>query len=267
MTHFDSRGAAHSEYQSWGDLLRQCEQQGKFRGSSDERGAHRTSWTGTDSMAHALKLAREGWPEGEAKVSALAKRLEQALVHGIVREEQNYDVEGMTFDTARYLEGEPECWVKIEESTSEGPHRNLCIMLNVAASAGVSARVLEARGAATAALVSLLEYAGTRVEVWVACAWGNGTPSFTWKAKVKAYDQPIEPSRLAFALVSPSICRRFSFRLAEQLPQSLQHVAGYDNGYGQPQRYPHIPKDALYIDKAHLYESQWSSTEGALAWI
>jgi hypothetical protein len=204
-------------------------------------------------------------------VAALSAQLERAVLPAIVREDWNFDVEGAAFDVARYVEGEPEHWIKLEDSQLEAPHRHVRIVYNCAVSAGIGPDVIAARGAATAALVNLLEYAGHRVEVVVSDARGmhSNTPLTTKLIRVKAYDQPLEPSRLAFAMVSPAMLRRILFAIDETMPEAyVSRVGCIEAAYGTPCDV--LPaergEDCLYIGRALYGDVQWTEPAAALAW-
>lgn len=252
---------------TWGDYLAKAEHGDRSHATAKGRNSSRRnergrSWSGTDTFEEALRLAREGWPEGEAMVRSIASRLEASMINKIVREDWNYEVEGMGFDVARYIEGEPEHWYAVEETQLEGPHRNVRIVMNLAASSGVAAEILAARGAAVAALVELLEYAGIRCEVWTVMAASGVYEAY---CKVKPYDQPLEPSRIAFALANPANFRRLHFALIEATPPAVNDWLSF--GYGTPTNGTDVQEGNVVVPEAMYGQVQWESPERAIAWI
>lgn len=260
-------------FESWGDFVREAEKVGKttWQSSRDES-SERNSWAGTRTFEQAVKLARGGWKEGEAKMRDIARRIEVKLIHRIVREDVNYDVEGMMFDVSRYLEGEPEHWTRLEESTMQADsHRHVKVLVNVAVSCGVDPETIIARGAAAAALIELLEYAGHRVELWICDAESSNVsgPAFYQRyTRVKAYDQPLEPARVAYALAHPSVQRRLGFSLMEQArPDIAQRLSSW---YGISVDAPKSVREeaSLYLGKLQgTTNIAWSSPEQAEAFV
>lgn len=264
----------HVVCETWGDLLSfvQGPRDKCLYRSSQNKSTNRDDWTMTKDFPSAIKLATDGWRKGTDAVNRISQRLEAKLIHKIVREDVNYDVEGMGFDVSRYLSGEPEHWVQqVESDLAENSHRHVRVVCNVAVSCGISTQVIQARGAAMAALIEMLEYAGHRVELWV-CASGSDKYSpnshadavIVASVKVKAYDQPIDPARLAFALCHPSMFRRVFFSAWEHTSPATQKLMG--SCYSYPCDYD-LHDGAIYVGKALLGEVQWTSPEGAEAWI
>lgn len=260
-------------FDTWGAFVTQAEKVGtQLRGSAREVSDHRNSWAGTRTMDEAIKQARYGWKEGEEKVRTLARRLEVKVINRIVREDVNYDVEGMTFDVSRYLNGEPEHWVCIEESTMQmHGQRHVKIMVCVAVSCGVDPETIIARGAAITALIELLEYAGQRVELWIADAESSDVsahPRYQRYTKVKAYDQPLDVARTAFAVASPACQRRLGFSLMEQTNDATANYIGPYYGISVD-----VPADkredvSLYFGKMQgTTNVAWSNPAAAEAWI
>lgn len=254
------------EHHTWGEFVNYAEESisqpiGYDGVTGDATSASNGYWTGTPDWETAMRYAREGWPEGESKVDAVRRRLETRVISHIVKDDIGYDVEGMAFDVARFLEGEPEHWMRPEESQLAGKVRHVKLVVNIAASGGVSDRTLQYRGAAIAALVELLEYNGQCVELWIANGIDGTTDDlksgFRHLAKVKAYDQPMEPSRIAFALVNTSTFRRLGFALM-----------GRHWSHGIPTDFK--PEDTtIYVPCSYLYADgvDWESLASVETWV
>jgi hypothetical protein len=269
--HDTPAGADVATFETWGAFLAQVQKPGTSKWtSSSEQG--NDSWAGTRTFADAVALARNGWKEGESRMRELSRKLEVKLIHRIVREDVNYDVEGMSFDVARYLEGEPEHWVRMEESTMQADsHRHVKVLVNVAVSCGVNPDVIIARGAAIGALVELLEYAGHRVELWTCDAQSDGTsnPAFFQRyVRVKAYDQPLEPARVAFALAHPARQRRLGFRLMEQARPEISRRLSMHYGISVDAPKSVREEASLYLGRMQGYNhEEWSTPAFAEAFV
>jgi hypothetical protein len=226
-----------------------------------------TQWYMTKDFDHAVKLAEEGWSEGNKKIRVLSDALLNKVTQLIQREEVRFDVTGNDFDIALVNQGVPECWLHFEntEVQSGTGHKVIKMVYNCAASAGISTEVITARGAAACALIQALEFAGFRVEVSLWHAVSN-YESGQWIIDVllKAADQQLDIDKLAFAIMHPSTFRRFGFAVEESNALFVK-TCGFD--YGTPCDIPEANKGDIYFSKGHLREQQWTNPKAATDWI
>jgi hypothetical protein len=285
-----ARRHAYLEFHTWGDFVDTAEHKPSAlpeehrhglwqrNGSYAERAPRGQSadnkWYGHASWEQTLDLARKGWDDGEERVRKIARRLEVKVLHRIVREDINYDVEGMGFDVARFIQGEPEHWVHTEDVVTEGGGtRHVKVVLNGAVSGGVDQGIIITRGAVVTALVELLEYADIRCEVWAVFALASSSyhdrdrkPTCVYAIRVKPYDQPLDVSRVAMALAHPATFRRLGFCIQDSLDDpELVRLVG-PRSYGLPVDF-HLPDESIYIGRAYYSESQWESDAAAEVWI
>lgn len=259
-------------FPTWGDALRCVETTPRSPGAGRASETGDRSFTHTRSLADAMTLAHSGWKEGADKARAISSVIEARLLPRIVKEDVNYDVEGMAFDVARYIEGEPEHWVRMEESTERGvgaKHVQICVELGV--SCGIGAESIIARGAALCALVTLLEYADCRVELWAQQSSGQERVEFVDRIRVKAYDQPLDEARVAFALSHPSMLRRVCFALMERPLAACQAIADKltaGGSYGRPLAY-NDDEASLNVVGMDLADGrvEWNNIAEVEAWI
>jgi hypothetical protein len=80
--------------------------------------------------------------------------------------------------------------------------------------------------------------------------------------KVKPYDQPLEPGRIAFALANPSNFRRLHFALI-----APKHNDWLGHGYGMPCSGTDVAEGDIVVPEAMYGNRQWEDSERALAWI
>ncbi len=257
---------AHDVLHSWGEFLDFAIAGSGKHGlkSSKDRDE---SFTGTESWDQCLEIARNGWAEGEARTSAISATILDKVTGLIEHEQVVYDVEGIGLDVATYLNGEPECWQRFDTEITEGQGtKHVKIVFNATVSGGISKNIIEARGATVAALVQALEFAGTRVELWVLAIctadWKSKGPDYEARVLVKAADQELDMSRVAFALAHPSMLRRLGFACMESHEVAAKELS---LGYGNPQRA--VDKGDLYIDSGTLGEAQWEKTSSAVEWV
>lgn len=215
----------------------------------------------------AIKLAREGWAEGADVVKKLSSRLFDRVATMVDREYPVYDVEGHGIDVARYLDGEPECWMRMETRVTEGSGRRIYrLVFNMTASAGVSAATMLAKGSAVVALSELLEFAGHGVEITCALINSGVTSQFV---RIKDADQPLDINRIAFAIAHPAMFRRLGFSLLEHLDAATRQKLGITSygGYGRVAEAVKEDRGDIYIGGSVWGEPQWESMEAAEAWV
>lgn len=274
----------HNEYkhfETWGEFVeyvRQTPLKNQYDHFASITGDY--SFTGTASYAEALKIAEEGWEQGRDQALKLAQPLINKLVQFIERPDIVYDVEGNGYDIGRFCSDDPECAIKMENEIVEVPAspRLIRIVFDNLASGGIEKEILTAKGAAVAALIELLEFAGNRVElinlVHATAINRSGPIAFMKSVIVKAFDQPLDMGRIIFAIAHPSMMRRLGFRVAELGSPAMQKRTHVGSGYG----YPAGPEQArllteynltpdIYFSAAGLYDKQWRNEAATQKWV
>jgi len=182
------------------------------------------SWTGTASFEDAVELLTTGDKDiMEGIKSATKKELKhrQAIIRTYLP-----DVEGMFFDVAKVLTGEPEAWYKMHSNEEGTPIIN--IELGVGMLSGVSAQRIIDNAGVLLARVKELEMAGIQVgiiAVAVASDVDNKGTGTTHKVTIKHYDSPIN-YRAISAVAHPSFHRRLLFR-SRELMFPNKNIKGY----------------------------------------
>lgn len=266
-------------FESWGDFVTLAETRPNNPYANNSRKVGGDGYfdidRGTRTFEDALKLAREGWPEGSAKVAALADAMVNRISAKIERQDLYFDVEGADYDMGLYLKGEPECWNRWQTEISEGQGTRIFkLIYNISASGSVSGETITAKGAAVAALIQCLEYAGNRVELWIASGTcehysyerdgseNNQPATLETYTLLKPADQPCDMDRIAFALAHPATLRRLNFAVRESWVEFMAEVRdsyGYSCDVAE--------RGDIYIAKSFAGEPYWSSPESAQAWI
>lgn len=253
------------DFDNWGEFLGHVARPIPRHCSTRDSETQPYSFNKTSSYRDALDLAQNGWPEGIAQIKELSAQIFDLISHKIIRYDPYHDVEGAMIDIARYIDGEPECWIAFEENKTQAPASSdlITLVFNASASAGVRTEVMERKGAAITALTECLEFAGKRVKVVFVGCTSRHSKSGEFFVTIKEFDQPLDMDRLAFALIHPSMFRRLTLRCIELMPEAYQCIA--NTSYGSP---ADVVTDAdIYIQKAHLNEYQWSSESAAITWI
>jgi len=118
----------------------------KTTASTQTRTRTDSAWTGCD-FDTALALALDGWTEGVERIKPLASRVSDRVASHLEVTDWGHDVEPGNLDIARFIDGEPECWLtpSVRHIVAQG--RLLTVVLGGGISAGYSAEAIFARGA------------------------------------------------------------------------------------------------------------------------
>jgi hypothetical protein len=202
-------------------------------------------------------------------VDAIRANVSAVVARELTRPAWAFDVAGAVPDVARYLAGEPENMLTPCEETA--PARVVRLVVNICASADITAAAMYKRGAAALAMVDAIESTGARVEIAVAnChqsrASGNRRAVVV---TVKRAEDHAEPDRLAFALAHPATLRRLWFAFAENTytPDERAEYGVGNGGYGTPEDMPDAERGDIYLPAAKSWEPHFATPESAAAWI
>lgn len=192
------------------------------------------SWDLGTSYAQATEMARRGgyWPEGAAElqsvdISDAAQSMAMGITPVIVA-----DVVGGAVDVGEYLQGGPECFLRVED---EPGHIRPIVRIGVCviASANVTALAMMSRGRAILALVDALELQGYSVELTAMYVAQDKQIQTTYFCNtiLKQAGAHWDASSVAFGLAHPAFARRLGFRACE-FNTAAQRITngGYGNG-------------------------------------
>jgi hypothetical protein len=219
-------------------------------------------WTGAHSFVDALALARDGWHEGAVLADAASSALVSNVKALTTLPVPYLDVVGQSVDVGAYLSGEPEAFIAFRSEASQAPgSRVIRISYHCGVSGGVDASVIVARGAATLALVRILETVGYSVELILTFGStpAGGSARQQASAPLKAADQPLDVERLAFWLAHPAALRYLVFAVFDGWGVS---VSG-----NRPADVSAELRGDVHISEATAGNVQWSSAASAHAWI
>lgn len=188
------------------------------------------AWDLNCGWRNAYLMANDiGWPEGTAIVKALSDKYINNLSHLEYLPQYVYDVQGAAFDIGLLMQGEPEHWIRKEDSNDiVKKHGKLYnAVINVTASHTVPADYIIRRGAATASIVSLIEYAGLSCELVATFATrGNKNSELRQRLdiRLKRHGEPLDIDRLALISVHPAGLRRLFVRMTELLSTDAEKI-------------------------------------------
>lgn len=245
---------------TWGEMLDVALQPAAGTAPRTSREVGEGSWNGTYTFEQALDLARNGW---HAVTDATMERmipLVEAVGSMMQQEEYFYAVTGNTFDVARLLEGEPECWINQESNIKEGAGKVLRIVFNFTCSASITREVIIAKGAAIAALVTLLERRGIPVQVDTVEYSGHYGQHYQMWVTAKEPGQDLDVPRLMFAMANLAMQRRISWAVHEAVWPIFG--GGYYGSVGEVE-----DTGDLYIGCSMTGDPQWTDHNSARTWV
>lgn len=267
MKRTQSDGNYRTEFENYGEFLALCEQElPPFEES--RRCAPSERWDLNCGFAGALKLARDGWPEGRKTISEISEKLDSLVGETIRKADIQWEVTGDFVDIGRYLTGEPECMGQFTEIELPSTGKIVRVMVNLSASAGIDSHDMVKRGAAAVALIDALESCGRQCELFIVSAqtstYGNGTHETI--VPVKRAGEHMELDRLAFTLAHPANYRRLFFAAWEHESSALRDNIGYrrHSNYGNPDRASAFDKECNVIVPHMLWHG---NNEATLQWV
>lgn len=207
-----------------------------FRNRKDQ-----ATWFGIDGGAEdVLRLVRNGWPEGVARLRGCLSELSANLPASVKRQRCRAD-QGDEFDIHRAnCGGLDRAWRRTRRARQQPRH--VCIVFEDGGHYKIPASQFFWRGAVALTLADMLEHAGYRVEVVVAghaaLATHNGCGHHC-AVTVKKADMPLDVDALAASLCLAGFYRVAFFARRAMLPSPVRvnfgrHVA-VERGFLDPQ--------------------------------
>lgn len=243
---------------------------GDTLGRSSQEGRER--WSGNVTFDEAVRLAETGWMEGVEQVERFTNRLNSTLSGLISLPELKYGVEGEFPDISLAMTGNPEFMVSIVDSSIKvdaNPAKIIKIVVDTRVSAAVSITAMILRGAAVAALTTMLERHRFRVEVEIACcaspSSGSSSRQFETIITLKKPEESLHLPNLVFHLAHPASFRKLMFSSWEHLPEpDRKQLGAYgDHGYG----YGGVPTDEGDICLGGRHTAVGDSDKATIKWI
>jgi hypothetical protein len=195
-------------------------------------------FSGTKSMAEALRYARDGWEEGAERARPLLDKIKTA--RPVRKALVKWGVAGAIPSVPRYLSGDP-MHMRTVGMTASSRQPVVTLVANWSTPAHVSSRVFECSAVAAAAICDRLEDAGYRVEIIAgrrSCSNTGGQKGHVADmfARIKAAEDAMDLARVAFGLGHPSALRRLSFAIASIHPDfraATEYLQGHASDFGE----------------------------------
>ena len=229
-------------------------------------------FTDTDTLEEAIGLARKGWKDGTAKITAMTADITKRIDGQLPKPSYVPSRKGGSFMMGKVLEGHPNCRIRkvdLGERIDAHNAKIVRLVVNVSASGGIGTDAFIRRGAAAAVVASVLQRRGQRVSIDVVRCVSTGynsTAQHEVRVRVKREQEAISLEKIAFLLGHASTLRRLMWSTVEHEPDATRARFGFGKdygGYGLPAESEN--KGDIYIGRI-LSASDWSD-KFAMAWI
>ena len=193
----------------------------------------RTEKTSGVNWETAAKLAVHGdVAKAKTLVPAIVQNANEVVSGSRTFDPVYRDDGGLTVDIGRYITGEPECWLDVQE-TAPSLKRIVRVIVNTGTPHTVSAARVDKVGAAVGGAILGLQARGYTVELYFAKKTKSQTSDFTIlaSAPVNPGGGRIDGATLA-AIFSSWFHRRIIFSLWETQDAKTRSQIGVGHGYG-----------------------------------
>ena len=170
--------------------------------------AERRRFTQSESMAHAISMARNGWQAGAEQAARLRDKINASNPRGprVVK----FDVAGARAHVPRALAGNPAHMIR-NDVTQLKRRPLVALVSDMCVSYDVPAECLINRAATIAAVVDSIEAAGFSCRVVSAAVSQSNSVTAAVACTVKDNAAPVDIARIAYGLGHPAMFRRLCF--------------------------------------------------------
>ena len=243
-----------TNYKSLSELMKFLEKNENVKTNKISSHTANFKFSGTHNFDEALEMLRSGNEEIKKGLKKGLKLEMDKLRKEINSQPQGYvaDVEGLFFDVAKVIEGEPECWYREPWDKTKKPR----LQIPIGGSYNHKFKKEEAVKNATKiiALVKALEDNGFEVEmtmIFMADYTTTDNETMFHSVMIKNYDESFNWNKIS-AMLHPSFFRRIIFRDKE-----LMSPEKVEDGYGQSStlsRYFENGENMLSLSDAYSIE-------------
>lgn len=209
----------------------------------------------------AREQADRGWPEGLARVDAIAAKIKRVVAGAIRTPVTSYGIRGPKMDMGRFLTGDPRHALVLSESERMKETKKPRVIRIVTTVDIASNEGFINRGAAICALSQLLQRHGIRTQIDAHVGTDNKID--TW-VRLKDVDRSTNMESLVFYTAHPVMFWRYAYAAWEHAPSQWRGNVGTSSmGYISE---PHVE------DRGDVYVSargsRWINSEKEmLAWV
>lgn len=210
--------------------------------------SHIIRWAGgtLDEALEMLRMGDEGsLTEASQIVTEALKLIDTELEVPTI--EPLWDVTGSEVDVGRFTSGVPECMVEYEPVTISRVGKTVTLCASTMYSASLSHASIVKRGAAIVGLALALERSGHAVELWADMSTHRHAPTQntrqTLRVRVKGPNDIIDPARIAYVYMHPTMLRQLCFAVGTTMP--YPHAEGLFEMPINPEQ--DLPEGTIYL--------------------
>lgn len=179
------------------------------------------AFTGTKTYEEAVDLLKHGWDEGSKKIEQQLKLIAKDVGH-VKTKTTTYDVTGFQASVPRYLQGIPTNMINHKEVIRK--QKVITLVKNINYMANTSKDEIIAESTKAIQVIKKIEAMGYRVNLDIISVSVVGEKILgkfeieelhSIRVRLKSANERTNVSKMAFALVHPSMLRRFEFRHLE----------------------------------------------------
>lgn len=196
----------------------------------------------------AMKLAREGWPEGRELIKNTMAKIDMKLGINVVEPVITYDVVGDEVDVGAYLGGQPENMLAWQDA--ETTKKMVRIVVNTTWHGSHNAAIK--KGAIACTVADIVDRYGWRSEI-IAASGVNASVSWELYLTVKKFSEPLNIDRIAYMIGSPEWDRFQIFRAEEQENEPIGPKLWQGSGYGGAAQVSAHGRGDIYINAVDSY--------------
>ena len=193
-------------------------------------------WAGTKDLPSAIALARNGWPEGAARIQQNIEHAADGDLPSLFPA-RDYDLGGEYPDVTAYCAGQPDYMVSHGEANT-GISPVVRLGINGGANCSLSAEALSRFGAAVLSHAAAFQRAGYSVALdWLklgsdGMAAGKTKGLHLTRVEILTAGAVLDVDRVAFMLAHPAMLRRFWFADIEMVDRAKGMQFEY--GFSKP---------------------------------
>lgn len=204
------------------------------------------SWHGGVTLAQAIELGWQGWPEGKKRLQDLQEQVESLrLMPQAWRAIPTWDVAGEEPDVGRFLEGLPENMMTLVPRTQ--PYGKVIrLLVESACCWTIPASQILLRGAALLTAICKAKMLGYTIDLALIFNISSNYSKVAMETTIPILlaGEILDIDRLAFMLLHPCVLRRLMLAMNECEPVDIRRAFGFhypNGGYGRVTDFPLLP--------------------------
>jgi len=197
-------------------------------------------WCGVSRVEEAFDTLRSGWPAGLARMRKVIDCVRNIIKIETPIYEFHDDIEGFAPNVEAFIHGAPEDMFAMEPIRQDAPPTYVCVQIENAVSAMISADQLTWAGATLFAAIEAMRIQGCNAELLLTYSvspssdgwgFGGGTGGRMWMCGTPV-PNTLDMDTLAFLFTHPACFRNVVFSMMEHENKETREHFGFKHGHG-----------------------------------